>query len=345
MKALIWSENKLRKTEVAEPEIKTPNQVKIKIHLTGICGTDLALIAGKEQEAPEVIRGHEAVGTVTGVGEKVGDIKVGDRVVIDPNQYCGNCYYCRRGATNLCNGGRTGGFDIAGLNIHGTFAEYFVCEDKYVYRIPDNMSWETALMIEPLACVLHNLMKAEISVDDSVLVLGSGPMGMLCQMASKKLSRLTAATEKSEFRLKYAKTISDYAFSPEMLSVETVYKINSGRKFDLVIDAIGNQLEFAEEYIERGGRIVLLGINPNYKFTFSPAKYLSNGIKILGLGEYNQLFETTIQFASTLPDLNKLVTRKYPLEEYKEAINELLGYDLDTRCAVSCETIKTALML
>lgn len=344
MKALVWSENlKIEKKEMEEPVITSSTDVKVKIHLTGICGTDLGVITGKEKGLFGIIRGHEAVGTVIETGSAVVKVAVGDRVVIDPNQYCGKCYYCRRGETHLCCGSDKNGMKIAGLNIHGTFAEYFVSDEMFIYRIPDKMDWETALMVEPLACVLHNFMEAGVRPDDSVLVIGSGPMGMLCQIVSKKLCRLTAAVEKDEFRYNFAKGIADFVFTPDKISLKKILEINSGRKFNIVIDAVGNQLEMAEKYTERGGKIILLGLNPTYTFKFLPASYSGNAVKILGCGEYHLMFETALSFASALPDLKTLVTKKYPFSEHKAAVNELIGCDLETKAALKGFSVKTAL--
>lgn len=329
--------------ETHEPAIKFPKDVKVKIHLTGICGTDLGVVAGREKGSAGIIRGHEAVGTVVETGSDVRYISAGDRVVIDPNQYCGQCYYCRRGETHLCCGTDKNGMKIAGLNIHGTFAEYFVCGEKFVYKLPDCMEWETALMIEPLACVLHNFAEAGVRHDDSVLVIGAGPMGMLCQSVSVKLCRLTAAVEQDSFRYAFAKNISDYVFKPEEMNIEKVRELNFGRKFDIVIDAVGNQLKMAEKYVERGGKIVLLGLDQTYTFSFSPAAYSGNAVKILGCGEYHQMFETALNYASRQDELKKMVTKKYPLGEYEAAMGELLGYDLRSKTALNRFSVKTAL--
>ncbi len=343
MKALIWSENSMfEMREIDDPIIKSPKDVKVKIHLTGICGTDLALVTGKEKGSSGIIRGHEAVGTIVDTGSDVHLVSPGDRVVIDPNQYCGQCYHCRRGETHLCSGDRHNGLKIAGLNVHGTFAEYFVCDERFVHRLPEHMEWETALMIEPLACVLHNFTEAAVSPDDAVLVIGAGPMGMVCQSVSRKLCRLTAAVETDRYRYDFAKSISDYVFKPEELELDKILELNSGRKFDVVIDAVGNQLEIAEKYVARGGKIVLLGLDPTYTFRFSPAAYWGNAIKILGCGEYHQMFDTALGYATRDYNLKEMVTKKYPLEEYETAISELLGYDIRSKAAVDRSTVKTA---
>lgn len=343
MKCLVWSEDlKLEKRDYEEPKIMSPTDVKVKIRLSGICGTDLALIKSKIGGKAGIIRGHEAVGTVVEMGKAVKNVTLGSRVLIDPNQYCGRCYHCRRGETHLCCGSSENGLDIAGLNINGTFAESFVCDEKFLYNIPKDMDWNTALMVEPLACVMHNLKEANPRPDDSVLVIGSGPMGLLSQIVAKKLCRLTVATEKNEYRYQFSKSIADYTFKPEEFTLEKVMEINSNRKFDIVVDAVGNQLEVAEKFVARGGKILLLGLNPNYKFTFSPAQYSGNAIKILGCGEYHLQFEESLSFASITPELKKMVTRKYSMDDYKIAVNELLGYNPETNEPVDSGSIKTA---
>lgn len=346
MKCLVWTENlKLEKKEIGQPQIISPNEVKIKIRLAGICGTDLALIKTKKNGMTGIIRGHEAVGTVVGVGDAVTNIKVGSRVLIDPNQYCNRCYHCRRGETHLCTGTDGKGLPIAGLNKHGVFAEYFVCDEEFVYNLPDKMDWDTAVMVEPLACVLHHFIEAKAAPDDSVLVIGSGPMGIVSQIVAKKICRMTVATEKNEYRYNFAKNISDYVFTPEKLTPEKVSELTSNRKFDIVIDAVGNQMETAEKCVARGGKILLLGLNEDYKYTFSPAKFAGSAVKIFGCGEYHMQFEAALSFAETLTDLRKMVTKKYCLDDYEEAINELLGFNPETGEAVSGGSIKTAFCL
>lgn len=96
-----------------------------------------------------MIMGHESVGAVVEIGPDVTNVKVGDRVVIDPTQFCGKCHYCRRGLTCYCE---TFEDWQLGIGAHGTFAEYYVGEDRFMYRIPDSMEWERATLVEPLLC-------------------------------------------------------------------------------------------------------------------------------------------------------------------------------------------------
>lgn len=346
MRALVYTSNrKLELCECQEPQVTAPDEVKIRIEMTGICGTDLAVVTGKEEGVPGVIRGHEAVGTVVEVGSGVDRLKVGDRVVIDPNKSCGGCYYCLRQQPHLCVGADGKGMPIAGLTENGTFTFFYSTVQTFAHRLPDHMSWEAGVLVEPLACVLHNFKEANVSAEDKVLILGSGPMGILAQVVSKSKAALTVATEQQPYRLAFAKKISDYALTPSELNETAVDEICSGHKFDVIIDTVGTQLEVAEKWIDRGGRIVPFGINATYRYTFSPTKFVQNAIKIIAAGEYRYMFEEALRFAAEHPELAQLVTRKVKLEQYETAINELLGYDLGSGKPVTCETVKTVFVL
>ncbi|MDZ5017032.1 zinc-binding dehydrogenase, partial [Clostridium perfringens] len=136
------------------------------------------------------------------------------------------------------------------------------------------------VLVEPLACVLHNIKAANIQPEESVLIIGAGPMGVLTQMVCKGIARLTVSVEKNDFRKNFSKEIADYVYYPEELT-EEVRRINMDRKFDVIIDSVGNQMELCEAVIEKDGRIVLLGIDPSYNFKFNPAYYQGNGIRII----------------------------------------------------------------
>ncbi|MNH99412.1 Sorbitol dehydrogenase [compost metagenome] len=342
MKALEWSErNRLELCDRLEPECIHEDDVKVRIELSGICGTDLAVITGKEPGISGIIRGHEAVGTVTEIGSRVTRLEVGDRVVIDPNQSCGKCRFCQQGKLNLCIGVDGRGMSIAGLNTQGMFAPYVVSQEQFVHKLPDSISWEAAVLVEPLACVLHNFNEAEVAAKDRVLILGSGPMGLLCQIVSKQLGCVTMATECNPYRLSLARQFSDVAVLPDELNEAVVNELLVEGKFDVVIDTVGNQMAIAEQWVERGGRIIPFGINGKYEYTIHPTHYTQNAVKLIGAGEYLGTFEEALQFAANHPEMSALVTRKLNLEDYETAIHELLGYNLVTGVSLESQTLKT----
>jgi len=295
--------------------------VEISIAMTGICGTDLAVIAGREEGENNIIRGHEAVGVITRIGRDVSGLEIGMRVVIDPNQYCGECGPCRSGRTNHCVG-HQGGLAIAGVNIHGTFAEQFICHQRFVYPIPDTVSDEAAVLIEPIACVLHSLAAGGLAAGERLLLIGSGPMSLVAQLVCRQLGVETLALETNPHRIAFAEALGLAILTPDALAGDAV--------FDAVLDSAGNQLELATRHLRRGGRILLFGFDQHYHYSLPVKHFLVNGLSIIGAGEYNQNFTAAIKMAEKIPDLKKLVTHKYLLSEYKSAISErfVVGGDL-----------------
>ncbi|GGH52802.1 alcohol dehydrogenase [Paenibacillus silvae] len=343
MKALVYQDLKqVELQDIEEPNIQNPNQVKVKIYGSGICGTDLNIVKGKVAANKGTVIGHEGVGTVVEVGEDVHGIRVGDRVLVDPTQSCGHCSYCREGLFIYCEN-----FDDyqVGMTTHGTFAEYFVGDEKYIYPIPDSMSWETAMMIEPLGCVLQTFMKAGVKPSDSVLVLGSGAIGSLCQLVSKRLARLTVGTEIDPYRKQFAEGVADYAYFPEELTLEKVYEINNNKKFDIIVDAVGNQLHVGLELIAKGGRIIPMGYDDSYEVTFKSTQVINDGLSIIGAVAVHSMISTALKFAQSIPELEQMVTAKEYLTDYEQAFNGTMGYDLRSGEKLPMNSVKTALIL
>lgn len=329
MKALVYvTAGKVELREVPEPGLVHAHDVKVRVYGTGVCGSDLKIIQGKYAIGQEgTILGHEGVGTVTEVGPAVSGLKPGDRVVINPTQSCGLCPACRVGHYCYCE--RFEDHQV-GYSLPGTFADYYVGHERYLYRIPDSMSWRTASLIEPLGCSLNGLVKAQVAAGDSVLVLGSGPIGLLCQSISMKLARLTVATDLSPFRREFARTVSDHVVSPDELTPSLLSEVNGGRRFDIVIDAVGNQIDTALSYVAKGGRVVPLGCNDSYTAAVKPVELIDNGISIVGAVPLHDAIGPAMEFARRLPELERMVTTEVPLEHFMEAFEAAMGVDSAT---------------
>ena len=168
MEALVLTGIKsLELKEIAQPEIK-PDEVKIHTAFAGICGTDHALYAGLPGSAPAVppiVLGHENSGVVVEVGSEVTNVKVGDRVAVDPNIYCGQCKYCRTGRPELCEH-----LSAIGVTRDGGFEDYFTAPASVVYPIPDNVSLKAAALVEPISCAVHGIQLLKVSPYQKALV-------------------------------------------------------------------------------------------------------------------------------------------------------------------------------
>lgn len=322
MKALsLISQRSLGLIDYHEDKELSPHDVEIDIVLTGICGTDLAVLAGREEGHTGIIRGHEAVGIVVNVGARVTQLRPGMRVVVDPNEYCGVCEACRAGQTHLCTGGAYGGLDIAGVNKHGTFAERFITREQFVWRLPEDMSWETGVLIEPLACILNNVDRGALRAGERVLLLGSGPMSLIAQILLRGMGIETLATDVNINRIEFGRSLGLDVVYPDWLALNQQH----AHPFDAVIDTVGNQLDAAVHAVRRGGRILLFGFNDSYRYPLPAKHLLVNAISIIGAGEYNQHFPRALRLASRLPDLEKLVTHRYALASHSAVFDSLLN--------------------
>ncbi len=337
MKALIYNKG-ISLINKAEPEIDTDYDVKIKIIYAGICGTDLQIVKGNQNINPNIVMGHEAVGEIVEVGNKITKFSLGDKVIVDPNQYCGKCYYCRKGLTNFCTS--NGGLKIAGINTDGMFAEYFVCNEDYVYKIPKWMDCKLAVLVEPVACVLNNVRNAGILENDLVLVIGSGPMGIIAQALCKNKCKSLVAVDTSHYRYNMSKKIADQSIFIDTSQNKKRLYDNFEKKFDVIIDTVGNQVGNAVAMAERNARIIPMGMDASYEFNLRPIELINKGIKIIGGSEYNQLFIDTIEMLERHIDLGKIVTDIFSLEEYKEAFSKVLGYEYESKEKRNIEAMK-----
>jgi threonine dehydrogenase-like Zn-dependent dehydrogenase len=190
----------------------------------------------------------------------------------------------------------------------------------FVYPLPDAMSWETAVLIEPVACILNNIDHAEIQAGERVLVLGSGPMSLVAQLLLRAMGVKTLATDLNPNRIQFGRSLG-----LDVLHADELGSWLQQTPVDVVIDTVGNQLDVAMSMVRRGGRVVLFGFDGNYTYPLPVKHVLVNAIRLIGAGEYNQHFPRALQMASMIPALGELVTHRYTLDEYAEAFDHLLN--------------------
>ena len=174
MKAVqIVKPNDLRIIDMDKPTIDAKNNVLVKIKAAGICGSDVGIYHGTNAAAtyPRVI-GHEIVGVVEEVGSNAKKIKVGDRVIVDQVTACGTCYACRKGRPNVCEH-----LQVRGVHIDGGYREYMAVPDRDCYLVPEILSDEEAVMIEPTTIAVQCCSRAELESEDTVMIIGSGALG------------------------------------------------------------------------------------------------------------------------------------------------------------------------
>lgn len=173
--------------EIDIPEIAA-NEVLIKVKSAGICGSDLHTYKGLHPfRKPPVIIGHEVAGEIVKVGEAVTRLAAGDRVTVEPQTGCGICEYCLAGLVNYCE--QRGAPGIGGW--YGTMAEYFAAPEQTVFKLPEGMSFDQGVLVEPFAVGVHAVRKAGIGLGDKVAILGAGPIGLLAMAAAKAAGATT----------------------------------------------------------------------------------------------------------------------------------------------------------
>ncbi len=267
MKALVYQgAGKIALEDKPHPVIKQPTDAIIKVSKTTICGTDLAILKGGVPTChPGRIIGHEATGFIAEVGPAVTDLKVGDHVIIPCTSSCGRCPSCRKGIFSSC---AHGGWLIGNM-IDGVQAEYarIPLADSSLHRIPHGMDEEAALMLADIipTGLEVGAQKAKITLGDTVVVIGAGPVGLAAIIAAQFYSPAhIIAVDLDDNRLNKARSLgASITLNNNKENVkERIMALTDGKGVDAVIEAVGSSATFqlAQEIIGPGGRIANVGI-------------------------------------------------------------------------------------
>jgi 2-desacetyl-2-hydroxyethyl bacteriochlorophyllide A dehydrogenase len=257
MKAMVLSApNQLALEDVAAPK-PADGQVLIRVTHSGICGTDYKIYSGAIPVRYPRIMGHEMIGKVVEAGSS--GLKPGDRVIIDPELYCGACFHCRIGQTHLCPKGQ-----LLGRDSNGGFAEFLSAPASQVFRLPDAVDDQSAVLIQVLTTCLHAQRLTPIFAGESVAVLGLGVTGQLHAQIAKVRGAgpLIGITRSADKRALAEKLGADVTFAGGPDAIQKVRDATSGRGADVVIDTTGMLPVIADglEMVRFGGRILLFGI-------------------------------------------------------------------------------------
>jgi len=333
MRAVVYrSINDMRLETVPVPRIG-PGELLIKIATCGICGTDLKKIHMGSHSAPRIF-GHEMAGVVAAVGAGVTKFAVGDRVMSFHHVPCGTCYYCRKNTPAQCplykKTGATAGFEPSG----GGFAEYirvmdFVVANRGVVHIPDGVPFEQAAFVEPLNTVLKGVKMLNLVADDTVLVIGQGPIGLMhAALAARTGARVLTSdlfAERHAIAARFGLTNPIHAGTENV--VERVFAETEGRGADAVILAVGGNalIRTAMDAVRPGGKVMLFAQTQHGEAAFDPAAVCVDEKTLLG--SYSSSFPildevTDIVFGGYRNgfDLTQLISHRFPLEAAVEAI-------------------------
>lgn len=236
--AVFYGKHDLRIEEREKPAVG-PHDVLIQVKACGVCGTDVHIYEGDEGAAavtPPTILGHEFSGVVTEIGSAVTGCAVGDRVCVDPNRYCGSCEPCRNGVAHYCR--NMIGY---GTTVDGGFAEYCAVDERQVYILGANTSFEQGAMTEPVACCLHGIDMCEIRPGHQVVVIGGGMIGLLMlQLARLAGAAKVALLEPVESKRRIARELgADVCIDPLHEDPKAVLEANGITWVNTVIECVG----------------------------------------------------------------------------------------------------------
>jgi L-iditol 2-dehydrogenase len=278
MKALVLQEYKkfdLREMPAPQP---APDEVLIAVKACGICGSDVHGMDGSTgRRRPPIIMGHEAAGVIADIGAGVTGWAAGDRVTFDSTIYCGECEFCRRGEINLCDHRRVLGVSCEDYRRDGAFAEYVAVPRRVLYRLPDGLPFEHAAMVEPFAIALHAIRRAPVILNDAVVVVGAGMIGLalvqaLRQTGCGRLISVDVAEERLALAKKFGAT--DCVNSSRENPAETLLRLTHGRGADVAFEAVGitATVDLAVHSLRKGGALVLVGnVAPKIDFALQVA--------------------------------------------------------------------------
>ncbi len=250
-----------------------PDDVLVRVRACGICGSDVHGLDGATgRRIPPLVMGHEAAGEVARIGARVRDLRVGERVTFDSTIYCGQCFYCARGEVNLCQNRQVLGVSPGSYRRHGAFAEYVAVPRRIVYRLPDNLSFEHAAMIEAVSVAVHAVSLTPVRLGETAVVVGSGMIGLLAVQALRHAGcARVVAVDLDEARLKLALQLgATDALNPGTAdAVAAIREMTEGRGADAALECVGagEPVRTAIASVRQGGAVTLVGnLEPSVEF-------------------------------------------------------------------------------
>lgn len=311
--------------EIPVPEI-TPDQVLIRVEYVGICGSDVhyfhdgrcgTFVVGEEP----FMLGHECAGTIVEVGSEVKNLVTGDRVCVEPGITCGKCEHCKSGEYNLCPDVKF----LATPPIQGCNERYLAFPAELCYKLPDNMSTRVGALIEPLSTCMYSARLSEVTVGDTVVILGAGCIGLLIMMCCKaKGASKVIICDLENIRLEKAKELgADYTINSREADVlAEVERLMNGRGADIVIEAAGNKITIAQTpfLVRQGGLILLVGMSAEEEITYNFGQIMAKEARIKSQFRFVNTFPTAIAAVeSGLIPLEKIVTHEFSFNDIQKA--------------------------
>ncbi|WP_322183219.1 zinc-dependent alcohol dehydrogenase [Neglectibacter caecimuris] len=320
LQQVMTAPGKVEFREVPIPQLKA-GEVLVKIMEIGICGSDIHVYHGKHPfTSYPVTQGHEVSGLIEKLGEGVTGLTIGQKVTIQPQVVCGQCYPCRHGKYNLCESLKVMGFQTTGVASH-----YFAVDAKKVTPLPETMSLEEGAMIEPLAVAVHAVRRMGDMTGKDVCVLGAGPIGILVAQAAKGMGAARVMiTDISEVRLqKAAECGIDFCINTKETNFgEALLQSFGPDKADVIYDCAGNDITMGQaiQYARKGSTIILVAVFAGMA-KVDLAVLNDHELDLNTSMMYrSEDYEKAIELAdSGKVQLKPLISQRFPFQKYLEA--------------------------
>lgn len=329
MKALVLEDyNKFVYREWPEPAIE-PDEVLVKVKAAGICGSDVHGMDGSTgRRKPPIIMGHEASGIIVKTGDAVNGWMKGDRVTFDSTIYPLNDWYTLKGQYNLSDNRMVLGVSPGEYRRHGAYAEFVNIPQHILYKLPDEVSFTQAAMVEPVAVAAHAVELASVGWNDSVAVIGVGMIGLFViqVLRSKGCGKIFAVDLEPEKRDMAMNLGADYALDPEETNVkDEILRLTSGRGADCSFEVVGidTTVNTAIESVRKGGTVTLVGnLAPSVSLPLQAV--VTRQLKLQGscaiCGEYQAVLD---MMARKVIDVDSILSAEVPLAEGAEWFDRL----------------------
>jgi L-iditol 2-dehydrogenase len=319
----------LNKLEIREVPVPTPkdDEVLVKLEYVGICGSDVHYLEygriGNFIVEGDFILGHECAGSIAAIGKDVINLKVGDRVALEPGITCGQCEFCKSGRYNLCPDVEF----LATPPYHGCFENYIAFPENMAFKLPSNIGTKEGALIEPLSVGMHAAKQGHVTLGSSVVILGAGCIGLTSLLASKAFGAtditvvdiIDKRLDKA-FELGAARIINGSKDD----AVKKISELTEGKGVDVVIETAGAVATTQQTayMVKRGGMIVLVGMAPQDTIEYNISQILTKEAEIQTVFRYRNVYPQAIKAVEKgIIDISSIVTHEFPFDDIAKAFD------------------------
>jgi len=319
-----------------------PHDVLVAMRSVGICGSDVhywthGRIGDFILNSPMIL-GHESSGIVVEVGSEVKNLKKGDRITLEPGVPCRMCTYCKSGRYNLC---REVQF-MATPPVDGALANYIVHPSDFCYKLPDHVSYEEGAMCEPLSVGIHACNRAGIVIGSHVLIMGAGPIGLMCMLAAKSAgATVVVLVDIKDERLAVAESLGATATINAKADVIAEIANRNLGPIDVTIECSGAQIAIVNSIkaTKSGGVVVLVGLGPS-EITLPLVDAAVREVDIRGIFRYANCYPKALELISSQKvDVKPLITHHFELKDVVKAFE--VARDMSGGAIKVCLTVGT----